>query len=122
MADVTPGGANVVPGASGVLSVTAADDSIVVAGSPEDPTLAVGQFTHDHISDWAEAAGGDKTFHFVQNVAATVWDIEHNLAKFPSVTVIDSGGTMVVGDVLYLDENHVRLTFSAAFAGTADLN
>lgn len=64
----------------------------------------------------------ERTYRHVQGVAATVWTITHNLACRPSVTVVDSVGALVVGQVEYLDDNNVRLTFSAAFGGEAYLN
>mgnify|MGYP003115670321 CR=1 FL=1 len=65
---------------------------------------------------------GAPTFEFDQNLAATTWDITHNLAKFPSITVIDTGNTVVTGEYNYVTNNRVILTFSAAFAGKAYLN
>ena len=65
---------------------------------------------------------GAPTFEFDQNLAATTWDITHNLAKFPSITVIDTGNTVVFGEYDYVSNNRVLLTFSAAFAGKAYLN
>lgn len=50
------------------------------------------------------------------------WIINHNLEKYPSVTVVDSAGTIVVGEVNYLNENQVIITFSGAFSGKAYLN
>ena len=67
-------------------------------------------------------AGGDKSFTFQQTVAAERWEIRHGLAKFPSVTVVDSSGREVVGDVQYIDANQVVVMFSAPFSGTAYLN
>ena len=57
-----------------------------------------------------------------QIASERVWEIEHNLGRFPSVSIVDSAGTIVVGDVFYVDENHVRITFSSAFSGKAYLN
>ena len=65
---------------------------------------------------------GVPTFIFDQGVAATTWDITHNLGKFPSITVIDTGNTVVTGEYNYVSNNRVILTFSAAFAGKAYLN
>tara|TARA_R110002051_G_scaffold109692_1_gene182406 strand:+ start:267 stop:971 length:705 start_codon:yes stop_codon:yes gene_type:complete len=66
--------------------------------------------------------GGDLNFTYVQGVASTTWNIQHNLGKFPSITVIDTANTVVTGEYTYDDINNVTLTFSAAFAGTAYLN
>jgi hypothetical protein len=62
------------------------------------------------------------TFVFNQNTPATVWNIQHNLNNFPSITVIDTGDTVVSGEYTYIDNNNVTLTFSAGFAGKAYLN
>ena len=62
------------------------------------------------------------TFTFNQVVASTTWIINHNLSKFPSITVIDTAGTVVTGEYTYTDNNNVTLTFSAGFAGKAYLN
>jgi len=65
---------------------------------------------------------GAPTFVFTQNATATTWNIQHNLGKFPSITVIDSGNTVVTGEYTYIDNNNVQLNFSAAFSGKAYLN
>ena len=68
------------------------------------------------------ASQGSPTFIFTQGAPATTWNILHNLGKFPSITVIDTGDTVVTGQYEYKDNNNVTLTFSAAFAGKAYLN
>ena len=65
---------------------------------------------------------GSPTIEFNQVVPATTWTITHNLGKFPSITVIDSGNTVVNGEYTYIDNNKIVLEFSAAFAGKAYLN
>jgi len=65
---------------------------------------------------------GTPTFVFNQGVPASTWNIQHNLGKFPSITVIDTAGTVVTGQYTYIDNNNVTLTFSAGFAGKAYLN
>ena len=65
---------------------------------------------------------GSPTFIFNQGAPATTWNILHNLGKFPSITVIDTGDTVVTGQYEYKDNNNVTLTFSAGFAGKAYLN
>lgn len=64
----------------------------------------------------------DKTFVYEQMSASSVWTIEHNLGKYPSVDVVDSAGTVVVGEVEYIDSNNIQITFVGAFSGTAYLN
>lgn len=67
-------------------------------------------------------SGGDKEFVFTQAVASDVWRIQHNLNKCPSVSIVDSGGNVVYGDIEYVDENNVRCKFTSAFSGKAYLN
>lgn len=62
---------------------------------------------------------GAPTFIFTQAVAATVWNVNHNLGKFPSISVVDTANTVVTGQYEYTDNNNVILTFSAGFAGKA---
>jgi len=61
-------------------------------------------------------------YEFVQSVAASLWIVNHNLGKYPGVTVIDSSGRKVRGSVNYPTSNQILLTFSAPFAGKAYLN
>ena len=68
------------------------------------------------------ATEADKTYVHTQSVAAAVWTVAHNLAKKPAVTIVDTSGRQVEGDVEYLDNNTCRLTFSAAFSGEAYCN
>tara|TARA_R110000764_G_scaffold162869_1_gene250177 strand:- start:1953 stop:2669 length:717 start_codon:yes stop_codon:yes gene_type:complete len=64
----------------------------------------------------------DKTFTFPQNVASDTWSVTHNLNKFPSVSVVDSGNTAVLGSVNYINNNELTITFSAPFSGYAYMN
>ena len=64
----------------------------------------------------------DKTFVFTQGAPAVQWTVQHNLNKFPSITVIDTADTVVTGEYVYIDSNNVTLNFSAGFAGKAYLN
>ena len=65
---------------------------------------------------------GVPTFVFTQGVPATTWNIQHNLGKFPSVSVINNNNVVINGEVTYIDNNNVQLNFSAGFTGKAYLN
>ena len=58
----------------------------------------------------------------VQGAPASVWTINHPLSFRPGVTVVDSSGEQVEGEVDYVDADTVTVTFSAAFSGTAYLS
>lgn len=65
---------------------------------------------------------GDKSYIYVQNVVSSVWNIQHNLDKYPSVTVVDTAGTVVVGDIKYKNSSTLSIRFGAPFSGKAYLN
>ena len=64
----------------------------------------------------------DKTFVYTQAVSSDVWEIKHNLDKYPAVTVVDSGNSVVIGEIVYIDKNNIRITFASAFSGKAYFN
>lgn len=66
--------------------------------------------------------GGDKTYIHKQVIASNTWEITHNLYKYPSVSVVDTGGNVVIGDVEYTNLNTLVIKFAAPFSGTAYLN
>jgi hypothetical protein len=66
--------------------------------------------------------GNDRHYVHVQLAPSSVWIVDHSLGKFPAVTVVDSAGTVVVGDVDYQSESRIIITFSAPFSGKAYLN
>ena len=70
---------------------------------------------------------GDITFTHNQNTTSNTWTITHNLNRFPSVTVVDSGNTVVEGTVVYNSNKQLTITFFSAgsplaFSGKAYLN
>ena len=79
-------------------------------GSTIDPSFSSG------------GKGGDLHYIHRQSTPSKEWRVAHKLGKFPSVTVVDSAGTVVVGDVRHVDKNNVVLSFSGAFSGTAFFN
>lgn len=66
--------------------------------------------------------GGDAHYMHSQGTAEANWVITHNLNKKPSVTVVDSMDNIVHGEVEYLNNNSVSLTFAGAFSGKAYFN
>ena len=75
-------------------------------------------------SSGSSAGGGgyDKSYTFNQISPKEVWKIPHGLGKYPSVTVVDSGGNKVVGDTKYIDINNLEISFVGGFSGIAYLN
>jgi ribosomal protein L35AE/L33A len=71
---------------------------------------------------WVNQAQTPETFVFVQGSPSSVWSINHTLNKYPSISIVDSANNEVDGDVNYVDQNNVTLTFASAFSGKAFLN
>lgn len=69
-----------------------------------------------------ETQQADKNFVYTQNIPDDVWTIVHTLNKFPSVSVKDSAGTLVLGQIDYIDTTTIKITFSGSFSGVAILN
>lgn len=67
-------------------------------------------------------ASSDKHYVHTQMVASASWTIEHNLNKFPSVSIVDSGGSVVVGEIQYINKDILIVSFAGAFSGVAYLN
>lgn len=66
--------------------------------------------------------GGNLTYTFAFPAPLAVWLVAHDLGRFPSVTVLDTAGDQVLGDLSYLDANTLRVTFGLPMAGVAYLN
>lgn len=94
------------PNVLSIGTVTTGTAAVTITGTPPSQTL-----------NFVLPAGASYVHN--QSVSASTWTISHNLGFFPSVSVVDSGGNMVIGDVLYITENQVSISFSAAFGGKA---
>jgi hypothetical protein len=62
------------------------------------------------------------SFVFEQDIAATIWNVTHNLGFHPAVTVVDTLDRTFEGRVDYLDENSLTITFATPLTGKAYLS
>ena len=63
------------------------------------------------------------TYTHLQNTSAATWTVNHNMDKYPSVTVVTSAGDIAGGaEIDYIDKNNLTISFVSAFAGKAYLN
>lgn len=62
------------------------------------------------------------TYIHEQGEASSEWTINHNLNKFPSVTVVDSAGSEIIVGVRYVDANTCVIDLTSPFKGKAYLN
>ena len=66
--------------------------------------------------------GTDAHYIHEQAVAESVWTVKHLLNKHPSVFVVDSAGSVVIGEIQYIDKDSLKLIFTSEFAGKAYMN
>lgn len=62
---------------------------------------------------------GNGSYMHNQTVAASTWNVAHNLGYFPHVTIIMDDGTEVVADIDHADVNNVVITFPTPYTGKA---
>lgn len=62
-----------------------------------------------------------KDYIYTQNTPSAVWNINHNLNKYPLIQCIDSAGEYFDADYKYIDANNIRITIVAPQVGTAIL-
>lgn len=62
-----------------------------------------------------------KRYTHIQGVPSSSWTISHTLDGYPSVTIVDSSGSVVIGDVDYISSSILTVTFQSAFSGKAYL-
>jgi hypothetical protein len=101
-----------------------------VAGPPN--TLSIGTVTQGATAVSITGTAPAQVLNFVlpisgnythtQSVSSATWTITHNLGYRPAVSVVDSGGNHVVGDVNYVSVNALTISFSAPFGGSAYLS
>lgn len=58
-------------------------------------------------------------FQFVQSQPATLWEVNHNLGRYPQVTVIDNDEDVCEAEVSYLDEYNLTIAFNQEMTGRA---
>lgn len=82
------------------------------------------QHSIDAITGLREAleTGADKTYVHEQGIASDTWEIQHNLNKYPSVTLVDSANTQFEAQVIYNDKNNCTVYMNGATKGKAYLN
>jgi hypothetical protein len=62
--------------------------------------------------------GGSTNSYATGVVAASSWNVQHNLGYNPSVTVVDSTGNLHFGQIRYLTSSSLQIIFTANVTGT----
>jgi hypothetical protein len=89
------------------MTVIPVNGQIIVQVTPTaGPTVTLNEITVGGINQPSVA------YYHTQGTSSAVWVITHNLGWYPNVTVQDSGGSIVEGEI----------TFTGAFSGKAYLS
>lgn len=64
----------------------------------------------------------DAHFVFSQETVSSTWTVEHNLNKYPAVTIVDSGDNVLYTEIEYIDKNTLEVRFEASTSGKAYMN
>jgi hypothetical protein len=89
---------------------------VVTVTPPANPAINLNQITVGGVNSPAVA------YHHTQGTSSATWVIAHNLGFKPNVTVQDSGGSIVEGEIAYTSVNSLTVTFTGAFSGNAYLS
>lgn len=75
-------------------------------------------------SEWLNSlsGAGKETFIHLQTTPSSTWIVNHTLNKYPSVVIVDGTGHQVIGDIAYLSNNELLVSFSKQFTGKVYLN
>jgi hypothetical protein len=98
------------------VSIPVNSPIVVTVTPPAGPVVTLNEITVGGINQPAVA------YHHTQGIASATWNITHNLGWYPNVTVQDSGGSIVEGEITYTSSNTLTVTFSGAFQGDAYLS
>jgi len=117
------GGGGAVTGAQGTQGVTGAQGVQGTIGL-QGPA-GIGGAAVDNTDDVPEGTTnkyftiGRVSYEHMQGSASNSWTINHNLGFKPNVTVIDSAGNIVEGEIAYTNSNSLTVSFQSSFSGTA---
>lgn len=91
------------------------NDLILIEHNPDTLT----ETSHTTISDINKAVRKNIS----QNTPATTWNIKHNLGYNPNVTIVNSLGQVIIGNVIYnVNEMELLVKFNSPKAGAVFLS
>lgn len=105
-----------------VSVVTIPGTTTVITVGTQGPEGIQGSQGEQGIQGPPGALGSDANYVHVQNAPSTTWTVDHALGKYPAIQVIDSAGTVVMGDIEHVSLIQAILRFSAVFSGLAVCN
>lgn len=89
--------------------------------------VTASNLSEDNVESWRDKLNitesvDDKNYVHDQFTPAMVWNISHPLNKKVSVTITDTAGTVMEGEIIINDGSLVTIRFNSPFSGEAILN
>jgi hypothetical protein len=133
VAELGPKGDMGPSGPSGPSGPTGPTGSVGPSGGPSGPSGATGADGQSAYEVWLAAGNvgsvseflntlGASYYRYIQGSPSSFWDVHHTLARYPNVTVVDSAGSVVEGDIAYVSPAELTIEFSSPFSGEAYLS
>lgn len=116
--------ADVVPNTEPIVTYNYATKEYVDSRT-SSTTLAftpTSEITSTTVQGAIEEVRAKSKYVHTQASAATVWSVTHNLKFYPNVSIVDSALSHVMGEVTYINENSLTVSFTSAFSGKAFLS
>ena len=76
----------------------------------------------DYFVSLLDISSGDKFHEHVQDTGLVKWIVNHDLNKYPSVSVVLSNNIQGQAQIEYVDRNNLTITFSGDETGKAYIN
>ena len=117
--------ADVVPNTEPIVTYNYATKEYVdsrIVGAVGITFTPTSEITSTTVQGAIEEVRAKSKYVHTQASAATTWSITHNLKFYPNVSIVDSALSHVIGEVTYIDENSLTVSFTSAFSGKAFLS
>jgi hypothetical protein len=117
--------ADVVPNTEPIVTFNYATKEYVdsrIVGAVGIAFTPTSEITSTTVQGAIEEVRAKSKYVHTQASAATTWSITHNLKFYPNVSIVDSALSHVIGEVTYIDENSLTVSFTSAFSGKAFLS
>lgn len=106
-----------------ILDESLSDKDKLVGSSYVGTVNGVDEFkTRNFTIGQIKASIGVSSYTHIQDTPAQVWNVQHNLSAYPSVTVALPTGQVGQADITYIDNNNLTITFAGDESGKAYLN
>ena len=100
------------------------DLSLTLVGS-----LSSGNMVTNKSYSISVLSAGDKNILHTQSSSSNTWTVNHNMGKYPSVSIVECDptanevdGDLVIGEVTYNSINQLTIKFTAPISGVAYIN